>query len=243
MFDAIEEDGIKEQIFYIDSRETERISAFKNFINKYETNVNGDGSTHINWGSKQRKNLDYFGFVDNKNLNVGDYVFMCDNRSIAFEYKTLEDLHDSMVDKRLDNQTNDLVKSNYTAKFLVIETRYLLPFKLQNKLLKLQMQGLHVIYGRNKTDCFMQMLNAIGYVINTNLELTFNETEHNSAYNSLRGLNSCSNTTAKKIIKSYPNITSVKDVSNITIEHLVDISGIGNTTAKRIVREINGEFE
>lgn len=242
MFDAITEDGIKDQVFYVDSREAERISAFTSFINKHETNMNNDGSTHINWGTKPRKNLDYYGIVSNKSLNVGDFVFKKDDKSIVFEYKTINDFEDSMLDKRLDNQTNDLVKSNYTAKFLVIETKELLPFKLQNKLLKPQLQGLNVIFGRNKTDCFTQMLNAIGYVVNTDLELTFNEQEHNSAYNSLRGLNSCSNTTAKKIIKAYPNITSISDVSNITIDHLVEIKGVGNTTAKRIVNEINGDF-
>lgn len=242
MFDAISEDGIKDNIFYVDCRESERISAFTSFIKSNETNINADGSTHINWGTKTRKNLDYYGIVSNKSLNVGDFVFKQNDKSICFEYKTARDLQDSMVDKRLDNQTNDLVKSNYTAKFLVIETKEVLPFRLQNKLLKPQLQGINLIFGDSKIDCFIQMLNAISYVINTNLELTFNEKEHNSAYNSLRGLNSCSNTTAKKIIRAYPNITSVKDVSNITIDHLVEIKGLGNTTAKRIVNEINGDF-
>lgn len=193
-----------------------------------------------------------------EDLPVGDYIF---NEEVVFEYKTFRDFIDSIIDKRVFNQSLSQMEM-FPYHFVVLELGK--TFNLQKELNKYRYEG-HTrrefydthYYGvisrlntyttvlpiaGDKKDCFRVMLKQAEKCLDEKILIKFPEVKTaNSALNFLcndvRGINMGK---AKPITDGL-GLTTLEDLLNLTKEDLVSINGIGEKTANNILNKIRME--
>ena len=189
-----------------------------------------------------------------ESLPIGDYVF---NNSVVFEYKKLEDFVQSIKDGRVFNQSINQFE-NFIYHYVLIETS---DKKLQSLLKKSYYTGYNR-FSRKQYDGAIQRLNTYTTVIFAATENKAFELMENQAQKCLE---------TPYLVKSYPKTTgppafkwlcycadnvnskraelvtetldlySLEDLLKVTHNDLINIKGIGESTADNILKSIKGQ--
>lgn len=221
---------------FIDDREQSRVKPAYDFFTSCEYNV----------------------FV--MELPVGDYVFTDTDTglSVAFEYKTIADYLDSIVDNRVFNQALEQ-SDNFDYHFVIIVGTY----NELNRLIRERKQytgrymSLKEYYGT-----FGSLLNVTSILQVPNMNHGFQLMESTARhclslkpvlkrYRKSRGspalrllannVNGIGYSTAELICRNL-GLESVADVLKLSKDDLLSVKGIGEVKADNILRQVHGEF-
>lgn len=232
---------------YIDVRELKRIDLFKEYC--------------------EDKALDFD--IQTMKLSSGDFVFEKNNKTVAFEYKTSQDLISSIVNKRVFdeiyrcscdyNYSYLLCESNY--EYAMNQINYSTHYKFDNRQLQgafarircycpiIEAKNPNNIYGNKKDKiaykyCFDKMVLQVQKCLDGNtpyLREKHSIKDKNPAVSLLVFCSGISLATAKKIAKQL-NITTIQQLFNLTTDDLTSIKGIGNKKAEQILNDLVGGF-
>lgn len=215
----------------IDSREHHRIQTAKEYYIKHDCNVKIE------------------------EIPIGDYLF---NNQVVFEYKTQTDFINSVRDNRVFKQTIRQ-QEHYPYHFVIIVGTY----KNLTHLIYSKYNGRYghftikqylgaiarlntyttVIQAPTEKQAYRMMITqAQKCLINKNIgtiQTQKKQTIHEPiAYKILAYcIPDIGNNRAKKITDTL-NLKTIKDITNLTIEDLTSVEGIGEKTAKKILQTI-----
>jgi ERCC4-type nuclease len=187
------------------------------------------------------------------NLQYGDYVF---DGKVAIEYKTMADFFASIQDHRVFNEAINQAE-NYDWHYVLIHgneherTKCIAMSKNYVPVNLFQFHGAIASINRYSTviECYSPFINEAFYkmYIQAKKDLStkpivkkFNRKDKNPAFNFLchdvYGINSKK---AQLIVDTY-NLNNLVDLFTLTWEDLLEIKGIGEDTAKRIIEALYG---
>lgn len=194
----------------------------------------------------------FFKDVEVYNLSSADYLFVKDNRACAFEYKTISDFINSIIDHRIFRQTYDM-KQTYDKSYLIIHG----DFSNLKSLIYTFHKKSNVNFNYNQfigalarlyteyniiqiTGDFEEVLYLMKKIAEKCFDnkhkrpiIEFKKTD-NPVLNFLMCIQGINYKTAKLIVDEY-NINSLHDlVIIVNTVDLTDIKGIGNKTKDRI---------
>lgn len=190
------------------------------------------------------------------NLSSADYLFVKDNKTCAFEYKTISDFISSIIDHRIFRQTYDMIRT-YDNSYLVIHGDFSniksLIYTFHKKsnvnfnynqfigaLARLYSEyNVIQITGDFEEVLFLMKKIAEKYFDNKHKRpiIEFKKTD-NAVLNFLMCIQGINYKTAKLIVDEY-NIKNLNDLFVIVnTEDLTDIKGIGNKTRDLILEAI-----
>ena len=187
--------------------------------------------------------------VEVKNLESGDYVF--DNQ-VAFEFKTFEDMFQSIMDGRLFDEAHRQADS-YPWHYIIIagndksrkNALYRL-FKLHVKFSIKQYYGAiaslntftRVIYAPNTPRAFQIMECQAKKCLDGKIRVrTPKVNTVNPAFNLLMFLPDIKEQRAKLLVEEL-GLETFDDLQNISYDKLISVKGIGEVTAKNILNGI-----
>lgn len=230
----------------IDVREKDRISKAEIFYESVDDTIN----------------------ISLEKLNSADYLFIKDNLTVGFEYKTAEDFLNSITDHRVFNECYEMCK-DYDYAFLIIEdnidyaiNRFWFSSKISYN--KEQIKG---AYRRIRTLCPVILVDNPrqkdkSKKDNKLMEYAFDEmylqaqkcfdgkTLYLKELKTVKNKNPCitllclikgvSYNTAKKITHQL-DLTTQADYFNVSLSDLESVSGIGRKKAEQIINQ-RGEF-
>lgn len=190
------------------------------------------------------------------NLSSADYLFVKDNKSCAFEYKTISDFISSIIDHRIFRQTYDMNRT-YDNSYLVIHG----DFSNIKSLIYTFHKKSNVNFNYNQfigalarlyseynviqiTGDFEEVLFLMKKIAEKCFDsktkrpiIEFKKTD-NAVLNFLMCIQGINYKTAKLIVDEY-NINNLNDLFVIVnTEDLTDIKGIGNKTRDLILEAI-----
>lgn len=217
---------------YIDSREKDRIKIARE------------------WGKATGLNPEVI------SLDTGDYVFTDKDKTCGFEYKRISDFIQSVVNGKVFRQVLELQK--YSFNFLLISEfgNVELALKEYNEHAKRKfyLQNVYAAIARLNTMTHVIVMNS--YNIENELEFMniqaikcFNEKnygvfedkkkEDNPAVNYISCIKGVGLTKAKALCDEY-NCTNLIHLLGLTKSMIVDVEGIGDKTADKILEAITG---
>lgn len=214
----------------IDSREKERVKLAKQYY--------------------MEQGLD----VEVSELPIGDFLFIDGDKQSIFEYKTVTDFVSSIQDNRVFNQVNTL-SEEYNNRFLVIHgtnserakaiamtRQFGQRVTLHSYISALARLSKYItiitVNTSHISECFYTMLEYTKKTFDEGeLYHRFNRKNHNPALNFLMSIYRVSHKKAKIIVDTY-NLNSLDDLMKLTPEMLMEIDGIGENTAQKIIRSI-----
>ena len=184
-------------------------------------------------------------------LNVGDYLF---NDKVVFEYKRLNDFVSSIKDGRVFNQSINQYEK-YPYHFVLIETS---DKKLQSLLKKSYYSGYNkftrkqydgaiqrlntyttVIFAATERKAFELMENQAIKCLDTHyLVKSFPKTTGSSAFKYLVYCVDDVNEKRARLITETLNLSTLNDLLTLSFDDLVNIKGIGDSTAEKIMKSI-----
>lgn len=184
-------------------------------------------------------------------LPVGDYLF---EDKVVFEYKRLDDFVASIKDGRVFNQSINQFE-DYDYHFVLIETS---DKKLQSLLKKSYYSGYNrftrkqydgaiqrlntyttVIFAATERKAFELMENqAVKCLETPYLVKSFPKTTGSSAFKWLCYCVSDVNEKRARLITESLNLDTLEDLLDLSFEDLVNLKGIGDSTADKIMRSI-----
>lgn len=184
-------------------------------------------------------------------LSVGDYLF---DDKVVFEYKRLEDFVSSIKDGRVFNQSINQYEK-YPYHFVLIETS---DKKLQSLLKKSYYTGYNrftrkqydgaiqrlntyttVIFAASERKAFDLMENqAIKCLDTPYLVKSFPKTTGSSAFKYLVYCVDDVNEKRARLITETLNLSTLNDLLTLSFDDLVNIKGIGDSTAEKIMKSI-----
>lgn len=188
-------------------------------------------------------------------LEIGDYLF--DNK-VCFEFKRMSDFISSIQDRRVFNQSVDMAE-NYNYHFVIIQgdestrTKCLAMSKNYRRVTVYQYVGAIASLNRYTTviesyspfidEAYYRMLvTARKCLQNRPIVKKFTKKEKNAALNFLcHDIYGINYKRAKLITDTY-NLKSLGDLMTLTTDKLMEIDGIGENTAKKIMNSIGGEI-
>lgn len=190
-----------------------------------------------------------------EDLEIGDYIF---NDEVVFEYKTFEDFLDSIVDKRVFNQSMNQ-REAFPYHFVIIELgkTFHLAKSLQqyyyssNKEKSVAKKKYYGTISRlntyttvlpvcgDKYDCFRVMFNQAEKCLDEKILVKYPEvktgnTALNFLCNNIRGVGV---TTAENITNDL-KLETLEDLLSLSYDGLVSVDGIGDKTAVNILNKI-----
>ena len=190
-----------------------------------------------------------------EHLEFGDFIF---NDEVVFEYKKYYDFIASVLDKRVFNQAINQLE-HFKYHFIIIEMisdmkndikrrekGIIQPF-FSYKLFYGSIARLNtyttvlLVHGGLKECLSMMRIQAEKCLDNKPLVKEINKKEGNTALNFL---SSCVRGVSYKraeLIVSELELHTLKDLLNMEYDDLVGISGIGESTAKKIINQIKGD--
>ena len=187
-----------------------------------------------------------------EHLDIGDYIFVGENGvKVVFEYKTGSDFINSITENNhLHNQTYDMI-TNFEYTFIIVETKDLkkeldsLYYATGKDVSLSQINGAiseyscvsTVLFTQTKYQAFDLMMRVAGKIIqNKPFKYKFGKKSPNYALNLLsfiRGIDS----KAEDIVNTL-NLKTRKDITTLTKEDLLQVDGIGEKTAEKIIKNI-----
>lgn len=232
MFDI---NDMEKNVIYIDSRESERIKRFQNFLiskiakDKKSKPILENGLYKLRVTGSNKYLL--FSKSEVVALPIGDFML----NGIFFEFKRDEDLIDSIRNDRLDKQIDNYRVNFYDYEFHVIapnkhkihfdETNY---FSDQTDVLFDQFE--------NETECFKYILNVWANHQKSSRNHTLNKRYKGNGYEQI-GAMLVGHNLLTKISHEFPG-TKATDWLDFNEDKLKEVSGIGNAKAKQILRKI-----
>ena len=228
---------MKKDVIYIDSRESSRITRFKNFISENTLRNKKNNSLLLKDGKKQIKvsgknySLLYEDIIVS-DLPVGDFM----QNGVFFEFKRDDDLIDSIRSDRLDKQIDNF-HVNYSDKYyfnVISPNKNKLTFNeinyFANEL------DIPFIQLDNEKECFKYILNSWANYQKTSRRYSLNKRFKGNGYQHI--LNLCAgHNYSTSIFNKYPGFKTT-DALNLSVNKLCKIKGIGNTRAEEIMNKI-----
>jgi len=189
--------------------------------------------------------------VEVTNLEIGDYIF---NEQVVFEFKTIPDFVSSIQDNRVFNEAINQAE-NYDYHYVIIqggETARAKALSISKHYQEITYYGyLAAIASLNRYTTVIEsynpniieayyrmMITAKKCLQNKPIVKKFEKKHKNTAFNFLcyciYGINQKK---ATQIIEAY-NLQSLNDLMTLNKEQLMEIDGIGENTANRILEAI-----
>ena len=185
-----------------------------------------------------------------QHLDYGDYIFIGNNTSVCFEYKTASDFLSSIYNKRLHNQVSqNITKYDYT--FVMIEAFNLekvrqkwfyqtgieiTPEQINGTIARINTAST-VLFAQTRSQAFDLMYRQSFKIINNKPFLyKFGKKSSNPILNylsSIKGLNA----QAELIVETL-QLKNLDDLLAVTVEDLTTVHGIGKTRAEQILKKI-----
>lgn len=176
-------------------------------------------------------------------LESGDYVF---NDEVTFEYKTISDFINSVINKRIFKQITKQVDS-YKYNYLIIvgnekdktdafiEANQYTRFnrkRYDNSMLDLS-SYVNIIYADDEIEALERMLYVAEKTLRNKISKPV-KVSKNPVINYLSCIDHINTGTASKIVKEL-NITNLKELLDLSKEKLMSVNGVGEKTANRIL--------
>lgn len=217
----------------IDTRETHRIKSATSYYK-------GEGLT-----------------VEVKELPIGDYIFTNGEDSVVFEFKLISDFIASIQDGRVFNQSIEQ-SENFNHHFIIIHgdlaTRSKCIAMTRNYRQVTIFQYLSAIASLDKyttvietfspyleESYYRMMIHAKKCLINKPTIKRFPRKHKNTAFNflcyTIYGINYKK---AQAITEAY-DLKNLSDLQELTMEKLLQVEGIGEKNAERIITAIHGD--
>ena len=221
----------KDLTVYIDSREQSRIIQAENYYHEHGLEV----------------------II--RELPVGDYIFTDGTDKVVFEYKTIADMVSSIQDKRVFNEALNQAEGEFSNHFIIIQgnestrAKCLAFTKNYRRVTVFQYLGAIASLNRFSTviesyspyidESFYRMLvQAKKCLSNKPVIRKFPKKTSNPAFNFLvgcvRGIN---HKKANAIVNEY-DLQTLHDLMLLTADDLMEIDGIGESTAQKIIEAI-----
>ena len=188
-------------------------------------------------------------------LEFGDFIF---NDEVVFEYKKYQDFINSVIDKRVFNQAINQLET-FKYHFVIIELPpdidddmrrrkqgELLPFfsyeKFYGSIARLNTYTTVILLEGGVDACLeMMKIQAEKCLDNKPLVKEISKKEENAAMNFLSScIRGISYKRAEWIVSEL-NLHSLRDLLKLKYKDLVGVRGIGDNTAKRILKQIKGD--
>ena len=192
--------------------------------------------------------------VEVQELPIGDYLFTDGNDEVVFEFKTIADFISSIQDNRVFNEALNQAE-NYNHHFVVIQgdestrAKCLAFTKNYRKVTIFQYHGAIASLNRYTTvlesyssfidEAFYKMLVQARKCLSSKpIVRKFPKKTSNTAFNYLSGcIRGVNYKKANAIVNTY-HLESLADLMKLTEEDLMEIDGIGENTAKKILEAI-----
>lgn len=184
--------------------------------------------------------------VSVKELNTGDYLF---NNKVVFEFKVWSDFMSSIIDGRLWNESMNQIE-NYEIHFVVIHGTnrdYQEAFQ-HNGLTDEMITGAiarlltytKIIRGTGTIEDTFELMRVTAKkcLDNKTLVRQFGTKSVNPAFNVLAYcVDDIKGERAKSIV-NFLGLNTIQDVCNLTYEQLVEVPGIGDVLANKILEAV-----
>lgn len=189
-----------------------------------------------------------------KHLRFGDYHYITNTgKRVVWEYKTGSDFLSSIQDNHLHNQVYQM-KRHYDYTFVIIQVsdwEYLLQSYKRMAGVEISLKRVAgviaylnchttVLQCKNMSYALYMMKRQSEKLIeNKPLSYKFNKKSENYAENRLNCIHGISEEIAKTIVNTL-NLTSEKDLMNLTVKDLKLCDGIGIKRAENILLQLQG---
>ena len=195
--------------------------------------------------------------VEVKELEIGDYLFSNGEDSVCFEFKTIADFISSIQDNRVFNEALNQAE-NYNHHFVVIQgdestrAKWLAFTKNYRPVTIFQYHGAIASLNRYTTvlesyssfidEAFYKMLVQTRKCLSSKpIVRKFPKKTSNSAFNFLCGcIYGINYKKANQIVNTY-HLESLHDLMQLDKDKLMEIDGIGENTAKKIISSLKGD--
>ena len=216
----------------IDTREKDRIKSASNYFKEQGLNVTV------------------------KELEIGDYIFTDGTHEVVFEFKLVSDFVASIQDRRVFNQSIEMAE-NYDHAFVMIHgdlatrSKCIAMSRNYHEVNLFQYIGAVSSLNRYVTvlQCYSPFINESYYtmmvqakkcLLNKPIVKKFPKKHKNTAFNflcyTIYGINYKK---AQAITEAY-DLKNLHDLQELTMEKLLQVEGIGEKNAERIIAAIHG---
>ena len=184
--------------------------------------------------------------VQVKELITGDYIF---NDQVVMEFKTASDFIGSITDGRLFNETQKQME-NYEIHFLVLHATNR---DFKEALKHTGMEKKHIIGAKSRLQTYTKIIRGTLTIEDTFQEMLttaekclddktlcrqFGTKSVNPAFNVLSCcVDDIKGERAKSIV-NFLGLNTIQDVCNLTYEQLVEVPGIGDVLANKILEAV-----
>lgn len=192
--------------------------------------------------------------VEIRQLSVGDFIF---DKKVVFEYKTANDMIQSIMDGRVFKQAKRMRQYPYSYIIVVgnvfdeIKERYRTyrnPKKLKGFTINNYLGGLANLYEKDKVihvdnehQAFTMMLYLAKNILTKDNRTKPIDKPLVKMTDSVGTFLCCIDTISVKkaiLIKHHLKLETLQDLLNVSYDDLVGIKGIGSKTAKKIMGEL-----